>query len=178
MASNNNNQNPFDILRNLGDMGDLGDIQKFLGADFFKNMPLPNMKNGSFFNDSSRTEADADEFPRVDLYNRGNEIIAVIEIPGLSNSSDVAVGVRPNLLSIKGTITARFNLRDDTVILSECHHGDFERQVELPIRVVSNEVRAVYRTGLLVVYLTKDKSHDVPENRVSIDFGDEVGDEE
>ncbi|WAH35267.1 Hsp20/alpha crystallin family protein [Alicyclobacillus dauci] len=165
-----NNQNPFDILRNFGDMAD---IQKFLGPDFFKNIPLPNMQNGSFFNDSARTEDKEDEFPRVDLYNRGNEIVAVIEIPGLSSSSDVALGVRPNLLSVKGTITARFNLRDDTVLLSECHHGNFEREVELPIRVIANEVKAVYRSGLLVVYLTKDKSHDGPESLVSIDFGEE-----
>ncbi|GMA49842.1 hypothetical protein GCM10025857_11990 [Alicyclobacillus contaminans] len=168
MAANQNSKsnNPFDFLNNLGD---LGDIRKFLGPDFFKNLPMPNINGGSFFSDSDGS--DASSFPRVDLYGRGSqEMIAVMELPGLTSSKDVQVAVRGNILSVRGHITARFHHRGDSVILSECHHGAFEREIELPGRVLTDGVRAVYRSGLLVVYLTRDTADDVVDNRVAIDF--------
>jgi HSP20 family protein len=166
VASDNKGNNPFDMLKNLGE---LRDIQKFLGADFFKNMPLPNMQGGAFSEES--TERDANEFPRVDLYGRGNDqIVAVMEIPGLTSSSDVTLSVRSNVLTVRGKITAQFNHRDDTVLLSECHHGSFQRKIELQSRVLSDSVEAVYRSGLLVVYLTKDKIYDDPGSVVPINF--------
>lgn len=169
MASKKQNQNPFGMLGNLGE---LGDIQKFLGPDFFKNLPLPNMQNGSFFGDQNN-QADEDEFPNVDVYSRGREIIVVMAIPGLSSSNDVSLAVKTKVLYVKGHIQQRFNSRDDTVILSELHHGSFERDIELPERVLEDQVRAVYRSGLLIVYLVKNTARDATDKFVTIDFGDE-----
>lgn len=169
MASKKQNQNPFDMLGNLGE---LGDIQKFLGPDFFKNLPLPNMQNGSFFGDKNN-RADEDEFPNVDVYSRGREIIVVMALPGLSSSNDVFLSVKSRVLYVKGHIQARFNSNDDNVILSELHHGSFEREIELPERVVEDQVRAVYRSGLLIVYLAKNKAREDTDKFVNIDFGEE-----
>ncbi|WDM03027.1 Hsp20/alpha crystallin family protein [Alicyclobacillus cycloheptanicus] len=156
----------------LGNLGDLGDLRKFLGPDFFKNLPLPNMQNGAFFSDAA--DADEEDFPRVDLYGRGSdEIIAVLELPGLTSSQDVSLSVTSNVLYVKGQITSRFNLRDDTVLLSECHHGPFERKIELPVKVLADQVRAVYRSGLLIVDLVRDKSQDPSDRLVPIDFDNE-----
>ncbi|GMA65310.1 Hsp20/alpha crystallin family protein [Alicyclobacillus fastidiosus] len=166
MASDNTGNNPFDLLKNLGN---LGDIQKFLGEDFFKNIPIPNMQRGNFFD--AQQENHEDEFPSVDLYSRGHDqLIAVFEIPGLTNVSDVTLSVRSNILTVRGKITARFHHRDDTVLMSECHHGSFHRQVELPAPILANSVQAVYKSGLLIVYLAKDTAYDNPDNMVPVNF--------
>ncbi|GGJ10641.1 hypothetical protein GCM10010885_19810 [Alicyclobacillus cellulosilyticus] len=165
-ADKDKSQNPFDILNHLGD---LADIKKILGPDFFKNLPLPQMR-GPWFAD---TAGDAeDRFPRVDLYGRGShEMVAVFELPGLTSSADVQLSVRPHALRVRGQVTARFQLKGDTVWMAECHHGAFDREIELPERVVVDDVRAVYRSGLLVVYLTKDKAHADAGSAVPVDFG-------
>ncbi|MFB5188879.1 Hsp20/alpha crystallin family protein [Alicyclobacillus fastidiosus] len=166
MAPDNTGNNPFDLLKNLGN---LGDFQKFLGEDFFKNIPIPNMPRGGVFD--SPQESHDEEFPSMDLYSRGNDqLIAVFEIPGLTNVSDVRLSVRSNILTVRGTITARFNHRDDTVLMSECHHGSFQRKVELPAPILADSVQAVYKSGLLIVYLTKDPAYDNPDSMVPINF--------
>lgn len=159
--------NPFDFLNQLGDMGD---VRKFLGNDFFKNLPLPNMQSGGFFNDSNET---TDEFPHVDVYNRSSELIAVIALPGLKSAHDVSLTVRPHYIRVKGTIPNYFSTGHEQMLISECHHGAFDREVELPERVVTDEVRASYRSGLLIVYLRKDQIQEQSRDSVLIDFASE-----
>ncbi|MCF8563747.1 Hsp20/alpha crystallin family protein [Alicyclobacillus tolerans] len=156
--------NPFDMFRN---MGDLKDVKKILGEDFFKNLPFPNMQGGSFFDDSS----DEDEFPSVDLYDRGHEVIAVLELPGLQSPTDVSLFVGSTYLRVKGQIGSEIPSREAQIVLSERHHGPFEREIELPDRVVPDKVRASYRNGLLIVSLTKQAVHEGPNDVIPIDFG-------
>lgn len=159
--------NPFDMLRNLGD---LKDMRKLLGEDFFKNIPFPNMQQGAF---SPNSDGDDDEIPRVDIYERGPEIIAVFEIPGISRATDVALSIGSDHIHVRGTISEP-GYREDRVILSERYHGSFSREVSLPVRVIPDDVQATYRNGLLIVRLQKygvDEG-DTP-NFVRIHFDDQ-----
>lgn len=168
MASGKNNgENPFDFLNQLGD---LADLKKILGPDFFKNLPLPQMRSPWFAGGGDEPQ---ESFPRVDVYRGRREIVAVFELPGLTSSADVQVSVRPHALRVRGECTARFQRRGDTVWMSECHHGSFDREIELPDRVLADQVRAVYRSGLLVVYLTKDDTSVDPGHTVLIEFDPE-----
>ncbi|WP_067618286.1 Hsp20/alpha crystallin family protein [Alicyclobacillus acidiphilus] len=156
--------NPFDFLSQLGEMGD---VRKFLGQDFFKNLPLPNMQNGAFFNDADST---ADEYPQVDLYNRSSELIAVIALPGLKSANDVSLSVRPHYLRVRGNVPHYFSTGHEQMLMHECHHGAFDREIELPERVVADDVKASYRSGMLIVYLRKDQSPEQSRDSVLIDF--------
>jgi HSP20 family protein len=171
MASDKDSNNPFDFLNQFSQLGDLADIKKWLGPDFFKNLPMPQIRSPWFADGHEAQEPHEDPFPRVDLYSHGpQEIVAVFELPGLTTSNDVQVSVTPHSLRVKGQTTARYLLRGETVWRSECHHGPFEREIELPERVLVDQVRALYRNGLLVVYLTRERSHESLNRTVSIDF--------
>ncbi|EJY55127.1 heat shock protein Hsp20 [Alicyclobacillus hesperidum URH17-3-68] len=163
----NKSNNPFDFINQLGD---LGDMRKFLGQDFFKNLPLPNMQSMPFFQE----ERTASEFPAIDLYNRSTELIAAIALPGLKSASDVALSVRSRFLRVRGTVPNYFSGTHEQKMMSEIFHGAFDREIELPERVLPDSTKAMYRSGLLVVYLQKDQAREQPGDAIAIDFsGDE-----
>jgi HSP20 family protein len=131
-------------------------------------MPFPNIQQGTAYEDD-----DDESFPRVDVYERGPEIVAIFEIPGVARASDISLSVRSDHIYVRGTI-AEAGFRADHVIISERHHGPFERHVPLPVRVIADRVNATYRNGLLMVRLEK-YGQDDPEsqNFVTIQFEDD-----
>ena len=138
--------NPFEILKNLGDMKDM---KKILGDDFFKNIPFPQWQQMSM--------TDSDEpsiYPRIDLFERGQELIAAIEIPGVESPTDIALSVGPHSLYVKGSVPA-LPAREESIHLTERHHGSFEREIDLPVRVDESSVKASYANGILTVRVTK-----------------------
>lgn len=143
------NNNPFEMLKNLGDMKDM---KKILGDDFFKNIPFPQWQQMA--EDSEDEEV---SFPRLDLFESGQELIAVIEIPGLEGPTGISLSVGPYSLFVKGSLPT-LPAREGDVHLSERHHGTFEREVEFPVRVDESSVKAAYAQGLLTVRLTKYQS--------------------
>ena len=146
--------NPFEMFKNLGDMKDM---KKILGDDFFKNIPFPQWQQMSM-NDSD----EAGIYPRMDLFERGQELIAAIEIPGVESPTDIALSVGPHSLFVKGSVPA-LPVREEGVHLGERHHGSFEREIDLPVRVDETSVKASYAHGILTVRVMKYVS---PEGEV------------
>ncbi|MCY0897109.1 MAG: Hsp20/alpha crystallin family protein [Alicyclobacillaceae bacterium] len=159
----NNSYNPFDMLRNMGDMQNLRGI---LGDDFFKNIPFPQMQS----NPGEQNQDGDQTYPLVDLYDRGHELVAVVEVPGAAGASDISIRVGSQHLNIRGR-AADFGGRDDRLIFAERHHGTYERDIELPVRVVVDKVKATYRQGILIVRLQKYlSSSDPDDNYIPITF--------
>ncbi|MCL6453220.1 MAG: Hsp20/alpha crystallin family protein [Alicyclobacillus sp.] len=140
------NSNPFDILKNLGDMKDM---KKLLGEDFFRNLPFPQWQQVQ-----EDGTAESDPFPRVDVLDRGDEVMVVLEVPGISSANEIALAVGPKEIYVRGVI-APISSRDGDVYLSERFHGPFEREIELPVRVEESDPKASYSRGLLTVRLKK-----------------------
>lgn len=138
--------NPFEMLKNLGDMNDM---KKILGDDFFKNMPFPQWQQLGM-NDTE----DPDTYPRMDVFERGSELVIVIEMAGVEKPTDISLSVGPHSLYIKGSVSA-LPVREEHVHLSERHHGPFEREIEFPVRVDESSVKAAYNSGLLTVRVSK-----------------------
>ncbi|WP_062305368.1 Hsp20/alpha crystallin family protein [Alicyclobacillus sendaiensis] len=165
---NQKSNHPFEFLNQLQE---LGDVRKWLGPDFLKNMPMPNFQGIPFFQD----ESSAAPFPPIDLYNRSSELVAVIALPGLKSQGDVALTVRPRLLRVRGQLSSYFAGAHDHVFSSELFRGAFDREIDLPERVNPDGVKAVYRSGLLIVYMAKDLTRETPGNTVAIEFSPEEG---
>lgn len=161
MAPKGNGNNPFDMLKNLGDMQD---IRKVLGEDFFKHLPLPQWQQ------TNPDENDqAQGFPRVDLFERNQELIVILEIPGLSSPNEIALSTGPHYIFIKGVI-APLPTRDAQLHLSERYHGPFEREIELPVRVDETSVQASYSQGLLTIRVNKYQADGTKDQVVPIQF--------
>lgn len=175
----NNGNNPFDPLRQLGQFKYL---EKILGEGFMKNLPMHNIPG--FSGDDGAGGAGmafekmfpwggSDTFPRADIYQHGHEIVAVIELPGLGKGSDVTLAHDADRLFVSGTIPEHYpGVAAADVLMSERQRGRFEREIQLPVRVLPNKVQAQYKNGLLTVYMMKENGDtDRPRgNAVPINF--------
>ncbi|MDP9728241.1 Hsp20/alpha crystallin family protein [Alicyclobacillus tolerans] len=142
-----NFSNPFEMLKN---MGDLRDWRKLLGEDFFKNMPFPQMQQGN----PSPFSGGHEVYPPVDMYDRGHELVVVLDVPGASSANDIKIRVSDRQMIIRGRSTD-FSGKDDTALQIERHHGPFERIIEFPVRVHSDKVIAHFKDGVLLVRIQK-----------------------
>ncbi|GAX90242.1 Hsp20/alpha crystallin family protein [Effusibacillus lacus] len=193
------NNNPMDALRQLGQMGE--QLQKIFGDDFIRNLMgsnadlqnlqnLQNLRNLSGMTgltgipgmDSNALPgnplqsmfnwSDGGAYPRTDLYQTRNELIAVLEIPGLEKSGDVKLFVEPNRLVVRGNQSRRYSgVSKEKFLLSE-RRDSFEREIALPVRVIARKARASYRHGLLEVHMIKDTTQksEPSGNPVPIEF--------
>jgi HSP20 family protein len=110
-------------------------------------------------------------FPRMDLYEMGNELILEIELPGLASKKDVKVRVNHNSIDLQGEIHREISLPDDQIIQQERTIGSFDRQIELPFSVNPQQVKARFRNGLLEIKMRKQSIEE--ETPVHVDFEEE-----
>lgn len=158
----NDNQNPFDQLKNLGDMKD---IKKLLGSDFFRNFSIPGMGTETWDETSEKAQ-----YPAVDMYDLGEEISVWAETPGLKRV-DLSLHVTSYNLRIRGNVPSPAGRSNQRALLSERFAGSFDRTVEFPTRIRPESAQATYTTGLLIVIVRKfSPNEDEINDAVHIQF--------
>lgn len=172
----NNSNNPFDMFKQLGQFKYL---EKVLGDGFFKNLPLQNipgftgedMAGGQGMQgmpfDKMFPWSGNDTFPKVDIYQQGHEVVAVIELPGLERQADVVLALDSDRLFVRGTIPEHYQgAAPSDLLVAERQRGNFERELQLPVRVVPNKVQAQYKNGLLTVRMIREGGSERPHGNV------------
>jgi HSP20 family protein len=111
--------------------------------DFFGRSPLDLWPSG------------ADGFaPRIDVSETGKEVRVSAELPGL-DEKDVEVTVTGNHLSIKGEKKEEREDRHGDYWHSERSYGHFERVLELPEGLETDQTKATFKKGVLKVTIPK-----------------------
>jgi HSP20 family protein len=90
--------------------------------------------------------------PALDLYQNNDNIIAVVELPGM-RKEDIEISLHDGTLTIAGE--RKSETANGEAESSERYVGKFRRSITLPARVDSNKVSATYRDGILTVTLPK-----------------------
>jgi HSP20 family protein len=90
--------------------------------------------------------------PALDLYQNNNNIIAVVELPGM-RKEDIEISLHDGTLTIAGE--HKSETANGEAERSERYVGKFRRSITLPARVDANKVSATYRDGILTVTLPK-----------------------
>lgn len=91
--------------------------------------------------------------PATDLYQTTDDIVAVVELPGM-RKEDIEISLHDGMLTIGGERKEENGDREK-VARTERFVGKFRRSISLPTRVDSNNVNATYRDGILTVTLPK-----------------------
>jgi len=91
--------------------------------------------------------------PAVDLYHNNDNVIAVIELPGM-RKEDIEISLHDGTLTIAGERMSE-SRNGDKAERTERYVGKFRRTITLPGRVDANKVSAIYRDGILTVTLPK-----------------------
>jgi len=91
--------------------------------------------------------------PAVDLYQNTDNIVAVVELPGM-RKEDIEISLHDGTLTIGGE-QKREGSGNDKAERTERYVGTFRRSITLPTRVDASKVNATYRDGILTVTLPK-----------------------
>jgi HSP20 family protein len=95
-------------------------------------------------------------FPPVNVFQKGEDLIAIIELPGIERSN-LAIEARENTVRISGKKVATY---DDaaSVHRRERSAGEFDRTLSVPVPVDPAGISAEYQNGVLSLYLPKAQS--------------------
>ena len=105
--------------------------------------------------------------PAVDSIEDKDNVVLTFEIPGIRDK-DVNVSITDDLLSVRGERRFNREVKDEAYHRLERVYGKFERNVQLPMPVQSDKVKAVYRDGVLEI--TLPKAEEVKPKQIKIDL--------
>jgi HSP20 family protein len=91
--------------------------------------------------------------PALDLYQSSDNIVAVVELPGM-RKEDIEISLHDGTLTISGE-RKRESTDAEKAQRTERYVGTFRRSIALPTRVDASKVSAIYQDGVLKVTLPK-----------------------
>jgi len=114
-----------------------------------------------------RLELPRRAFPAINVWEDGDNVLAEAELPGFA-IDDLELSATHNLLTIKGKRVVKY---DDsaTVLRSERASGEFERTIELPQEIDTENVEASLTNGVLRITLPKVAPARKHQIRISCD---------
>ncbi len=101
--------------------------------------------------------------PPLDLYQTNDDIVAVVELPGM-RKEDLEISLHDGALTISGE-----QKDEGDATKTERSVGKFRRCVSLPTRVDPNKVNATYKDGILRVTLPKADEVKPKQIQVNVD---------
>ncbi|MCH5586556.1 Hsp20/alpha crystallin family protein [Shimazuella sp. AN120528] len=106
----------------------------FLGEDFFQEM-------------GNITAASSPSQPAADVYQSRNEVIVVVNLPGMENIHTIDISIEDTNLKLKGAFESPYQAYEAT--LMERKRGVFEREIPLGVKVQPKYESARYKKGVL-----------------------------
>jgi HSP20 family protein len=94
------------------------------------------------------------QFPPVNVYDLADEYLLTAELPGTTAES-LELTVNNGVLRLKGSRPAPAGIGDEQFRRHERMWGAWERSLNVPERVVEEQVTAEFNDGILKVHLPK-----------------------
>ncbi len=118
-------------------------IQRLM-SEFFKGVkPLGYQPDRSFN-------------PPMDIYETEDHLVIVMEIAGM-RPDDIRVVFEKEALSISGKRAEAPSSRKTRLHQMEIDYGNFQRTLQIPFPLKTEEFKATYRQGFLVITVPKIK---------------------
>lgn len=92
--------------------------------------------------------------PRIDVYETKNEVVVMVELPGLRTTEDIKITMNGSVMTVSGDIQSYYPIAENGLIQTERFFGPFKRKINLP-NLVYKEIKARYDNGLLNIKLLK-----------------------
>jgi HSP20 family protein len=108
---------------------------------------------------------DYDWFPSLDLSDRGDSLVAELEVPGME-PKDINISVTGDVLTVSGENKREREEEEHDYHLVERSYGKFSRSVRLPSTVNPDRVEASYKDGILTIRL--DKTEQAKTKKVEV----------
>jgi HSP20 family protein len=105
--------------------------------------------------------------PRMDVSETDNEVQIAVELPGI-DEGDVAVTLDGDLLTIRGEKATERDEDERDYHIVERAEGTFLRTLRLPFEADSEQVRADFRDGVLMITIPKPKEAQQTSRRIEV----------
>lgn len=92
--------------------------------------------------------------PLIDVYTTPEAVMAEIALPGIK-PEDVDISITDEVVTISGTFEERKEEVEQSYIYKELERGTFSRSFTLPTLIKTDQVKATFKEGLLVLVLPK-----------------------
>jgi HSP20 family protein len=106
-----------------------------------------------------RGTAASGSYPPVNIFQQGDDFIAVLEVPGVGKDN-LAIEAKENTIRISGRKAIDYG-EDTSVHRRERLSGVFDRTIALPIDINPESVRAEYHDGVLALFIPRAE-HEKP----------------
>ena len=115
--------------------------------------------------DHNPSTFDYDWVPSLDLTDRGDSLVAELEVPGM-DPKDIDISVTGDILTISGEKKREREDKEHNYHLVESSYGKFSRSVRLPSIVNPDRVKASYKDGILSI--TLDKTEQAKTKKIEV----------
>ena len=119
---------------------------ELLSKDLFEQWVSTNGVNGN-----KKAEETGIRTIPIDLIQRQNDVLLILEIPGLNDEKDVQIKVVGQTLIVEGDLSRSSIPVEGELIKSERKIGKFSKKVVIPVAFDSKKIHARYQRGLLEI---------------------------
>jgi HSP20 family protein len=95
--------------------------------------------------------------PSVDIFEEGNSVVVKAEVPGMKRD-DLDIALTEDTITITGHKKSEQKVQRHDFHRVERSFGTFTRRLRLPVPVVPEKARAVFRDGVLEITIPKAAS--------------------
>ncbi len=92
-------------------------------------------------------------YPPINVFEKGGDLVLVAELPGIKKE-DIRLQVKGNTLRLAGERALNYG-ENISYHRIERNTSKFDRTLKLPINVESDQVKAEYKDGILVISLPR-----------------------
>jgi HSP20 family protein len=104
-------------------------------------------------------------FPPINVFQQGDDLLAVLEVPGV-DKSDLEIQAKGNAIRVSGKKAISYP-EGVSVHRRERSAGRFDRTLTVPMQIDAEAIKAEYRDGVLALLIPRaesDKPRTVPIN--------------
>jgi len=111
--------------------------------------------------------------PRVDMVQRGNELVVRADLPGMS-ADDVTVEISDDAITISGERQEEHAEKNNGVYRYERSYGAFFREIPLPEGAMVDQAKATFKDGVLEITVPAPPEQVSRGRRLEISRGDQA----
>ena len=95
-------------------------------------------------------------FPPINVFQQGDNLLAVLEVPGV-DKSDLEIQAKGNAIRISGKKAISYP-EGVSVHRRERSAGRFDRTLTVPMQIDAEAIKAEYRDGVLALHIPRAES--------------------
>jgi HSP20 family protein len=112
--------------------------------------------DGWFFRHLSPWGLAGEELPAMDMYETNGNLVVKTAMPGVK-AEDIDISVSGDTLTIKAETKKDEEIKEEDYLWHERRVGTYQRSIELPSGLKTDDVEAEYADGILKLKFTKSE---------------------